>query len=185
MPERPDHASEHPNSVRESPAKQSLQLTPPTSLPEIVSSDKPRPALLLESEGAVLELAGALVGVDRDATTRGLRVDELQSGGDGSTGEEALAVAHHDRENPQPILVDEIVFKQRLDQLAAPGHLDLGSRLFLEPRNRLGDVALERFELFHVTSSRVREATYFGTLFSFAATGSSSPTWGQWAAKIS
>ena len=42
-----------------------------------------------------------------------------------------------------------------------------------------------RVELFHSTASSVREATYFGMAFSFAAMGSSPVTRGQWAAKIS
>jgi hypothetical protein len=40
-------------------------------------------------------------------------------------------------------------------------------------------------ELLHSTARNVFEATYLGALFRFAATGSSSPTLGQWSAKIS
>jgi hypothetical protein len=41
---------------------------------------------------------------------------------------------------PQPKLVDEIVFQQHLNQVAAPGHLDFAAGLLFEPRDICGDI---------------------------------------------
>src|SRR5206468_12688263 len=87
--------------------------------------------------------AGAFVGVDGHACTGSLRVDQLQSGGNGSSGEEPLAIAEHQREEPKPVLVDEIVFDQGLNQVATAVHLDLAPGLILKRGDRLSDVSLD------------------------------------------
>ena len=56
---------------------------------------------LFERERAVLDFARALVRGDDHAGGRGLRVDELQAGRDGAAGEEALAAAEQDGDDPR------------------------------------------------------------------------------------
>jgi hypothetical protein len=51
--------------------------------------------------------------VDGDAGVEGLRIDELERGlVGGVVGEEAPAAAEHDREDHQPVHVDQVVLEQ-------------------------------------------------------------------------
>src|SRR5215216_2206722 len=80
-----------------------------------------------------------------DARRRRPRVDEGEPGGERALGEQPLPAAEHNRKDPDAELVDEVVLQQRLDQVRAPVHLQLGTVLFFEARRRVGDVALEKF----------------------------------------
>jgi hypothetical protein len=63
-------------------------------------------------------------------------VDELQPGRDGTVREQALARPEDDGEPPEPVLVDEVVPQQRLDQVPAAVHLRL------RPVRPLSDAAM-------------------------------------------
>jgi hypothetical protein len=86
---------------------------------------RPRPdgrsrASWFESKGAVFRLSNPLVPVDGDPSPRSLRFNEFQLGWDRPVGEQTLAAAQQDREDPEAILVDEIVLHQRLNEVPLP-----------------------------------------------------------------
>ena len=65
----------------------------------------------------------------------------VSAAGDRAVAEEALPGAEHHGEDPEAVLVDEVVLEQRLDEARAAVDLDLGAVLALERRDVLGDVA--------------------------------------------
>ena len=64
--------------------------------------------------------------------------------GPAPSAEQALARPDDHREDPQAVLVDEVVTQQRLDQVRAAVHLRLRPILGLEGREGVGGVALEQ-----------------------------------------
>ena len=56
---------------------------------------------------------------------------------------QALAGAENDREDHEPVLVDEVVLAQGPDQVAAAGDEDVSRHLLLELRDLAGDVAAD------------------------------------------
>src|SRR2546430_5873265 len=90
------------------------------------------------------DLAGWLVRTDHDSSGGDLAVDELQPGGDGAVREQAFARPDDEGEDPQAVLIDEVVAQERLDQVAAAVHLQLWPILLLERRDALGRVSLDQ-----------------------------------------
>ena len=85
--------------------------------------------------GRLLDLAGTLVAVNHHAGSRRLGIGKPERARDGPVAEEAFARAHHDRKDPEAKLVDEVVLQQGLDQVGAPGHVNLASGPLLESRH--------------------------------------------------
>src|SRR6266496_1593355 len=79
----------------------------------------------VQRERSCDDLACRLVGADHDSGGGDLAVDELEPGGDGAVGEQAFARPDDEREDPQAVLVDQVVAQQRLDQVPAAMHLQL------------------------------------------------------------
>ena len=140
---------------------------------------------LVERERPALDLAGSLVRRDRDARGRGLHVAEPKPRGDRAVAEEPLAPTDDDRKRPDDERVDEVVAEQRLDQVGAADHEDVAAVRGFQCRDGLGDVALEQRRVSPGSSSSVREATCLRAELSLAASGSSSPTFGQCPPRIS
>src|SRR5215469_10992345 len=68
------------------------------------------------------------VGEDDDAGTESPRLDQLQHLL-ASLSEEALAAAHHDREDHEPIFIDQVQEHQAVDQLSTPENQHILPRL--------------------------------------------------------
>lgn len=90
---------------------------------------------------AICDAALTLAGVDHDAGTRCRRINELETCWHGPVGEEMLATADEHRDDQQAILIDQIVLRQGLDELATARNLNLAPVLLLEPGDLLGDGA--------------------------------------------
>src|SRR5206468_1338068 len=117
------------------------------------------------------------------AGARRRHVHDVEPRRDRASGEEPLPAAEHGREGPQVELVDKVIPQERLDEVAAPVHLDLWSGLLLQLRHVHRHVALMSAELFHSTFLSVRDATCLRAPFNASAPGSEEC--GQYAAKIS
>src|SRR5215218_6033200 len=136
--------------IESSPRAQRLADCPPASECEAPDASASREALapldlrfgrLVELHRPGLDVTRSFVGVDHDAGTRDLAVDKLQRGGDRAVAEEALPGAEHHREDPQPVLVDEVMLEQRLDKARAAMDLNLWAVPALEFCDVFRDVA--------------------------------------------
>ena len=87
------------------------------------------------------DVACSLVRADRDTGRRDPAVEQLQRAGDDAVTEEPFAGTDHHGEYPEPVLVDQSVPEQRLDQARAAVDLDLGAILTLQLRHILGHAA--------------------------------------------
>jgi hypothetical protein len=99
---------------------------------------------LVEFERTRIDVACSFVDVDRDACLCGLALDQLQRDRDRALAEQALAGPDRQREDPDALLVDEVVLEQCLEQIRAAVNLDLGAVLALEPGDRFRDVARDQ-----------------------------------------
>ena len=90
--------------------------TPPASSSRAAQLGLGRPG---KRERAGLDLAGGDVGADRHAGRRRRRIDELHRRRHGALAEQPLAGTQHQRKVTDPEFVDQVVGKQRLDQLGA------------------------------------------------------------------
>src|SRR2546425_2037610 len=100
-------------------------------------------ARLVQRERPVLDLARALIRRDDDAGARRRHVHDLEPRRDRASGEEPLPAAEHGWEGPQVELVDKVIPQERLDEVAAPVHLDLWSGLLLQLGHVHRHVALD------------------------------------------
>src|SRR5687768_2480541 len=74
---------------------------------------------LFQRKRSGLDLASAYVCADDHAGGRRFGVDQLQPDWQRPVAEQLLAAAEHDRKHQQPILIDEVIGQQSLDQIAA------------------------------------------------------------------
>src|SRR5215469_6215908 len=81
------------------------------------------------------------VGEDDDAGTEGPDLDQLQPLLLASLSEETLAAAHHDREDHEPIFIDQVQGHQAVDQLSTPENQHILPRLLLDPGDFLREIA--------------------------------------------
>ena len=110
---------------------------------------------------------------------------EAKPRGDRAVTEESLARADDDGERPDDERVDEVVAEQRLEQVGAPDHEDIAAVCGFQRRTASATSPWSSTELCQGSSRSVREATCLRAALSFAASGSSSPTFGQWPPRIS
>ena len=109
---------------------------------------------------------GSLVRVDRDAGARDRAVDQLHSAGDRARAEEPLALAEHQGKDPEPVLVDQVVLEQGLDQAHAAVNLDLRPVWRLSSATYSATSPMISVELFQSAPSSVLEATCLRVLLS-------------------
>ena len=83
-------------------------------------------------ESAVVDRPGRLVGGDDDAGGGELAIDETETGGDCSFAEEPLPLADNYREDPEAVLIDQIVGDQGLDEPRATVDLQFRSVTLLK-----------------------------------------------------
>src|SRR5262245_36323389 len=89
------------------------------------------------------DLARRLVGADHDAGAGDRAVHELEPCGNRALGEQALPRADDEWEDPEAVLVGKVVPQERLDQVPAAMHLQLGPVLLFERGDALARVSFD------------------------------------------
>src|SRR5215218_4818474 len=122
--------------------------------PELVTVEGPRALEVLRRQLRVRppsgqrtsarDAAGRLVGEDDDARAECLRVDEFQKRRIYLTLEETLPAPHNYGKDHEPVLVYEVVFQRRVDEISAAVDQDVLAGLLLELGNLLRYVLLDQ-----------------------------------------
>src|SRR5215467_8523437 len=89
-------------------------------------------------------LFGGRVAQDHHTRAECLGAGELQLGILPSLGEQALPAADHEGVDPDPVLVDQVVFHQGLHERGTAVHLDVLARLLLQLGDLLSDITLDQ-----------------------------------------
>src|SRR5438132_7417787 len=90
-----------------------------------------------------LDVTGAAVGGHDDAVWRDVALEHAETRRLGALAKETLSRSQGDRVNLEPELVDQIVPEQRLNQVAASVHLELGAIFLLELLDLADDIAVD------------------------------------------
>jgi transketolase len=141
------------DALRDEPRRLLTLGVPPIELRRYGTPEEHRRAYGLDAAGIRRSLdalgagGGRLVRRHHDSGARDLAVDELQPGRDSAVGEQPLPRTEHEREDPQPVGVDQVVPQECLDEIPAAMHLQLGAIPLLECRDALGHVAVDQYRV--------------------------------------
>src|SRR5438132_10839295 len=94
-----------------------------------------------------LDVTGAAVGGHDDAVWRDVALEHAKTRWLRALAKETLSGSQGDRVNLEPELVDQIVLEQRLNQVAASVHLELGAVCLLELLDLADDIAVDGYGL--------------------------------------
>src|SRR5712691_2728246 len=89
-----------------------------------------------------LDVTGAAVGGHDDAVWREVALEHAETRRLRAFAKEPLSGSQGDRVNLEPELVDQIVLEQRLNQVAASVHLELGALFLLELPDLADNIAI-------------------------------------------
>src|SRR5215203_3017280 len=123
-----------------------------------------RLARRLGGERAALDVGAGSVGSHRHSGGGDLGACELETRGYRAAVEQALSLSEHQRERPEPELVDEAVLEQRLDQVPAAVHLQLGAILLLARADPVGHLALYQLLVLPVELGELRRGHVLGRI---------------------
>src|SRR3982074_420024 len=101
-----------------------------------------------------LDVTGAAVGGHDDAVWRDVALQHAETRWLRALAKQTLSGSQGDRENLEPEFVDQIILEQRLNQVAASVHLELGAVSLLELLDLADDIAVDGDGLLPIGADR-------------------------------